>query len=78
MVEEKASRIEVVHEGAEWSVRENGRTLIRFFGRRAAVDLGCTLAKAHAPSEIVIRRRDGSVECAELFRAQTRPRRCRC
>ena len=72
------SQIEVVREGAEWSVRENGRTLIRFFGRPAAVDLGCTLAKAHAPSEIVIRRRDGSVECTERFRAQPRPRRCRC
>jgi hypothetical protein len=65
--EEKLSRIEVVHEGAEWSVRENGRTLIRFFGRPAAVDLGCALAKNRAPSEIVIRRSDGSVEWLGAF-----------
>jgi hypothetical protein len=53
----------VVREGAEWAVRENGRTLIPFFGRPAAVDLGFVLAKNRAPSEIVIRRRDWSVEC---------------
>ena len=75
---ETTARVEVVREGAEWSVRENGRTVIRFFGRSAAVDFGCTLAKAHAPSEIVVHRRDGSVECSGRFHARRRARRCRC
>ena len=77
-IESTTSSIEVVREGAEWSVRENGRTVIRFFRRNAAVDFGCTLAKAHSPSEIVVRRRDGSVECSGHFRERPRPRRCRC
>jgi hypothetical protein len=47
--EETTLRIEVTREGAEWSVRENGRTLIRFFGRTAAVELGCAFAKDRAP-----------------------------
>jgi len=64
--------VEVVREGAEWSVRENGRTIIRFFGKSAAVDFGCTLAKAHAPSEIVVRRRDGSVDCSGRFHPRRR------
>ena len=77
-VEGTMSSIEVVREGAEWSVRENGRTVIRFFGRSAAVDFGCTLTKAHAPSEIVVHRRDGSVDCSGRFEARRRARRCRC
>ena len=72
------ARIEVAREGAEWSVRENGRTVIRFFGRTAAVDFGCTLAKAHAPSEIVVHRRDGSIECSGRIHPHRCTKRCRC
>jgi hypothetical protein len=61
------SHIDLVREGAERSVRENGRTVIRFFGRGAAVDLGRESAKGRTPSEIVTRRRDGSVACVGRF-----------
>jgi len=42
------ARIEVTREGGEWSVRENGRTVIRFFGGypNGGPDIGHTAINA--------------------------------
>ena len=42
MAEDTMSQFEMVRERADGSVRENGRTLVRFSGRPAVVDLGRT------------------------------------
>jgi hypothetical protein len=78
MGDSTTSQIEVVREGAEWAIRENSRTLISFFGRGAAVDLGRAIAKDHVSSELLVWRRDESVECSERFQAHRRSKRCVC
>jgi hypothetical protein len=79
--EERSAEVTVAREGTDWTVRaNNGAPLVRFFGKEAAISLARDVAKGAAPSELTVRRRDGSIECRERFMRPTTccTRRGRC
>lgn len=72
-------RFDVVRSGSEWTVKTTGGpTMPHFFTREAAIRLGQDVAKASGPSELVVHRRDGSVECTRTYGAPPRTDVCRC
>jgi hypothetical protein len=52
----------VVPDGALWRVKHNGVVLSTHYTKAAAVSEGRTIAKANAPSQLVVHRQDGSIE----------------
>jgi hypothetical protein len=52
----------VVPNGTQWQVKHEGRVLSNHYTKQAAVDEGRRVAKANAPSQLVIHKADGTIE----------------
>lgn len=55
-------RYVVVPSGAEWAVKHNGVVLSTHSTKQPAIDAGVKVARANAPSQLVIHRADGTIE----------------
>jgi hypothetical protein len=65
------TRLEVVADGAKWSVREQGiGRLTSHVEKTAAIKAARDEAAAHPPCVLIIRADDGSVEHQESFQRQ--------
>ena len=45
-----------------WKVTHSGSTLSRHFAKSAAIAAGVTVARNNQPSQLIIRRADGTIE----------------
>ncbi len=52
----------VVPYGSQWQVKHDGRVLSTHATKDAAVRAGQAVAKANAPSQLVVHRADGTIE----------------
>lgn len=58
----KRKRYNVVPSGTNWSLTHEGRVLSNHVLKTEAVNAGVKVAKANAPSQLVIHRADGTIE----------------
>ncbi|GAA3012847.1 DUF2188 domain-containing protein [Actinokineospora diospyrosa] len=53
---------EVAPDGTRWKVSHSGQVLSRHDKKADAVDAGRRVAKANAPSQLIIKRANGTIE----------------
>jgi len=62
VIQTARKRYEVVPSGSDWQVKHEGKVLSTHSLKSDAVDAGVKVAKANAPSQLVIHRADGTIE----------------
>ena len=63
----QTTRLEVVADGAKWSVKEHGIGRLNSYGTELeATQAARAIGAQHAPCELIIRKADGSVETEHI------------
>jgi hypothetical protein len=60
-------RYDVVPSGSSWQVKHVGQVLSTHVLKTQAVDAGTRVAKANAPSQLVVHRQDGTIEYEHTY-----------
>ncbi|MEX2281866.1 MAG: DUF2188 domain-containing protein [Gemmatimonadota bacterium] len=64
----ETTRLEVVHDGAQWSITEHGiGRLSSYPTKLVAAAAGHALARLHTPSKLVIRNVNGTIDTEHTY-----------
>lgn len=66
-------KYEVVPNGTKWQVKHNGAVLSTHDTKQAAVDAGVVVTQANKPSQLLIKRADGTIEDERTYGSDPYP-----